>query len=78
MVIGLWFSSHNDRFLVFVQAAVSSWHGRYDLGLVVVGVHCVEAWITFLSNVHKLPCTAGFLKVHLHVSEVSVDDLGSH
>ena len=77
MAVGLWFSSHNDRFLVFVQAAVSSWHGRDDLGLVVVGVHGVEAWITFLGNVHKFACTAGFLKVQLHVCEVSVDDFGS-
>ena len=77
MTVGLWFSSYNDRFLVFVQAAVSSWHGRDDLGLVVVGVHCVEAWITFLSNVYELACTAGFLKVQLHVCEVSVYDLGS-
>ena len=77
MAVGLWFSSYNDRFLVFVQAAVSSWHERDDPGLVVVGVHCVEAWITFLGNVHELTCAAGFLKVQLHVCEVSVDDFGS-
>ena len=77
MAVGLWFSSHNDWFMVFVQAAVSSWHGRNDLSIVVIGVHCVEAWITFLGYVHELTCTAGFLKVQLHVCEVSVDDLGS-
>ena len=72
-----WLSSHNDRFLVFVQAAVSSWYGRDDLGLVVVGVHGVEAWITFLGNVYELARTAGFLKIQLHVCEVSVNDFGS-
>ena len=77
MTVGLCFSSYNDRFLVFVQAGVSTWHGRDDLGLVVVGVHGVEAWITFLGDVHELTCAAGFLKVQLHVCEVSVDDFGS-
>ena len=77
MIVWFRFSSSNDRFLVFVQAAVSPWHGRNDLGLVVVGVHGVEAWITFLGNVNELTSTAGFLKVQLHVCEVSVDDFGS-